>query len=96
MEQPATQTRIGAPGCIRLEDQRTDRFFSQGLIRLRIAEEMGDIDQHLLKERFNLLGMRLEAVDVLVQVFDQADFHAPLDAPQEGALLVQRKIVARF
>ena len=78
------------------QDERTDGFLDQGLIGFWIAEEVGDVDQHLVKERLDLLRVILQVGDVFIQVFDQADFHAPLDPPEQGVLFVQRKVVPGF
>ena len=71
-----------------------DDLFLERLEGLRVAEEIGDADQQVAKERLHLGRGLLQIADVLVQPFDLVDGHAPLDAAVDGALLVLGKVVA--
>jgi hypothetical protein len=51
------------------QDQRLNGLLCQDMEGFRVAKKVGDIDQHLLEERFNLFGLPLQPVDVPVQVF---------------------------
>ena len=61
--------------------------------RLRVAEEAGDADQQVAKERLHIRRGLLQIADIVVQPLDLVDGHAPLDAAGDGALLVLRKVV---
>ena len=71
-----------------------DDLFLQRRERLRVAEEIGDADQQIAKERLHLGRGLLQVAHVLVQPLDLVDGHAPLDAADDGVLLVLGKIVA--
>ena len=70
-----------------------DDLFLERPERLRVAEETGDADQEVAKERLHFGRGLLQIADILVQPLDLVDGHAPLDAADDGALLVLGKIV---
>ena len=64
------------------------------LERLRIPEEPGHVDEHVLVKGADLLGMRTQVLQVLPQPLDPVHHHAPLDPPLDRVLLVVREIHA--
>ena len=74
--------------------ERGDDLFLQHLEHLRVAEEMGDADEHVTKQRLHLGGSLLEIFDVAVDPLDLVHGHAALDAAVDGARFVLGKVVA--
>ena len=74
--------------------ERGDDLFLQHLEHLRIAEEMGDADEHVTKQRLHLGGSLLEIFDVAVDPLDLVHGHAALDPAVDGARFVLGKVVA--
>jgi hypothetical protein len=68
-------------------------MFLERLKCLRVAEETGDADQEVAKERLHIGWGLLQIADILVQSLDLVDGHAPLDAAGDGALLVMGEVV---
>jgi len=66
----------------------------EGLPRIGIAEEVGHADDGLLEQEVRLGGVGPEKGQVLAGIAHAVDVHAPLQAPQQGALLVAGEIVA--
>ena len=60
----------------------------------RVAEEAGDADQHLAKERLNLSWVLAQDAQILGEAADLVDPHAPLDPPVARFRLVQREVAA--
>ncbi len=66
----------------------------QDLEGLRITEEGGDVDEHVLEQGVDLGRARLQELRVVAQVLQLVQHRAPADPPQEGAPLVVRKVHA--
>jgi len=74
-----------------------DGWEYQGLHRVEYAgaaEKAGNVDQHVVIQRFDLRGMALHEFRVFLDVLDFVHHHAPLNAPQNGGLPVVREIHA--
>ena len=61
---------------------------------VRVAEEIGDADQHVLQQRTGFAGMRAQDREVGRQVGHAVDLHAAADAAQDGRALVVREVAA--
>ena len=61
---------------------------------LRVAEKVGDADQQVAKEGIQLARVVLHVAQILIQLLDLVQGHAPLDAADEGILFVLGEIVA--
>ncbi len=80
----------GAP-----REQPREHVPGQDLEGLRIAEERGDVDQQVLVQGLDLLGVALEVCGVILEPFDLEQRHAPPGAAQQSRLLVEVEVVAR-
>ncbi len=63
--------------------------------RVAIAEEVGDADQQVLEQRAGLAGMGADEIEVVRQLVDAVDAHAPGDAAQDGRPLVVAEVATR-
>ena len=90
MEQPATQIRIGAPAGFCWSDRGEDLRL-QRLEDLRVPEERGDVDEDVLVERADLVGVPLEQRQVALESVHAAQRHPAGQAPLEGRRLVLAK-----
>ena len=77
-------------------DQRRDGLLAQFLERLGVPEERGDVDEQVLVQLVDLVGVPAKQLAVLGHVRDAVQPHPALDAPQDGALLVAAEIAARL
>jgi hypothetical protein len=89
----------GDPGAdggrlIPLREQPGKDLGFERFVRLGVAEEAGDRDQHVLVEGAQLLLVGLHEADVVLDPRDLVQRHAPLDAAIDGCGLVAGKIVA--
>lgn len=75
--------------------QRPERALLEGRERLRVAEERGDVDQHVLGERPGLGRVLAERGQVLRKPARPAQGHAPLDPPQDRGALVAGEVEPR-
>ena len=92
VEQAGTQMRMCARSpCspAAREDLRLQR-----LERLRVAEEAGDADEHVLVQRRSSSGVALHELDVVGQLLDLVQRHPALDAPVDRGRLVVAEVVA--
>ena len=78
-----------------LQDARED-FLLQRLEHLRIAEEAGDGNQDVLKERIEFTGALAQARDVAREAVHFQQHHAPVNAPAQRVRLVVGKINPRM
>ena len=62
---------------------------------LGVAKKVGNANQQVAKQSVNLGRCFLQVLDIRLQVANLVYCHAPLDAPVQGARLVQGQIVAR-
>ncbi len=60
---------------------------------IRIAEEIGHADQQVAKQRPSLVRIRLQPLDIAVDLSELLHLHAPLHAALERLVLVLAKIV---
>ena len=60
---------------------------------LWVAKEAGDVDQQLLEQQLCLLGVFAQEARVHRLVLDAMLAHAALNAPPDGAFLVEREVV---
>ena len=74
--------------------QRRQNLFPQFRPGRRVAEKAGHADQQFLEQQIPFLGILLQVADVMGDPVDLVQAHAPLDAPVQGVLLVQGKVVA--
>ncbi|MGC4120345.1 MAG: hypothetical protein QM765_38340 [Myxococcales bacterium] len=75
-------------------EQRRQHLPLQVLPGRRVAEEAGDADEQLLEQQVDLAGVVAQEAHVVGDGVDLVQAHAPLDAAVEGALLVEREVVA--
>ena len=87
---PDADHRTGRFAC----KERGDDRVLQHLKNIRVAEELGDTDEHVTKQRLHLGRSPLEIFDVVVDPLDLVDGHAALDAAVDGARFVLGKVVA--
>jgi hypothetical protein len=88
--QPQLLTRRHA-----IEDLRDDLALER-LVRFRIAEELGHADEQILVERVELVGVRLQLLDVGRDAVDAQQVDAPLYPPRHRARLVEREVDAEL
>ncbi len=81
---------IGVPV---LQERGKDRR-AQRLERFGIAEELGDADEQLAEQQIGLVRSLSQALDVGGDGIDLQHLHAPLDAADQGILLVAGEVVA--
>src|SRR6185312_13763044 len=60
---------------------------------LGIAEETGDIDEQVLGEKIELVGVLPKHLEITAEVDDASDRHAPLDTALQCAGLIEREVV---
>ena len=87
---PNTQAAFGSAV---LHDGR-ENFGLEDLEHLRITEEAGDVDEHVLVEGLDLRGIALKVFEVLVDFFDFVNHHAAANAANDRGLAVVREIDA--
>src|SRR5208282_1785027 len=75
------------------QDFREDDFL-QELKGLRLPEETGDIDQDVFVEVLNFVRMLPQIFYIVLDLFHLLQYHTPVEAPFDGALLVMGKIEA--
>ena len=66
----------------------------QRLERVGVAEEVGDVDQQVAKQRADLLRLLAQQLDIGFDGAELAHLHAPLHPAHEGLGLVAAEIVA--
>ena len=59
-----------------------------------ITEEAGDADKQFLEEKFRFLRILPQIAHIVADLGDLVQPHAPFNPPGNGALLVERKILA--
>ena len=76
-----------------LEQSRNDQL-RQLVEGVGVAEEVGDVDQQVMEERADFVGILFEALKIGVQRRQLHHLHAAVNTPHEGARLVAFEIVA--
>ena len=94
MLHPATQMRKGLARLLVADEVRDDRV-TQDFESFWIAEETRHIDQQVLGESLDLVGVIAQHVEIAFRVagLDRCQPHAPLDTALQGAMLVEREIM---
>jgi hypothetical protein len=70
------------------DDQCLERLKSRS-----IAQETGDPDQQVTKQRADLVGLALQPMGVILELCRLNHLHSPLDAALKRALLVVAEVV---
>lgn len=88
----------GNPGAQGLRLRGPGQHLGQDLLgqvtpHLRVAEKTGHTDQHLGKQQIALLGAACQQLGICRHRREVVHRHPALDAPQQGAGLVQRQVV---
>ena len=94
VEQPGTQTRIGGPSVLPLTIAgKTSPL--EILEHLRIAEEAGDVDQHVPIQGLGFVAVALEELRVVRRRRESAQHHAAGGASLDRGVAVLAEIDAR-
>jgi hypothetical protein len=68
---------------VRVVDELGEDLVFEGLEDLRVAEELGDVDQALVVQAPDLVGVLLQAIDVVGDADRPRGDHAPTDAADQ-------------
>lgn len=74
-------------------DEPRDHDALERLERAGVAEEVGHVDEKILVELLQLVRLRVNEAQVVVEPIDALHRHAPLDASLDRGLLVVREVV---
>src|SRR5262249_38522865 len=80
-------------GSMVFNDGRENLSF-EGVEDARIAEETGDVDEHVLVKRLDLRGIALKVFHVLFDSVDLVHHHAALNPAKDGGLAVVNEVHA--
>ena len=67
-------------------------FSAQRLEHGRIAEKRGDVDQEIMKEQIDFIGMLLQIRHVIGELLNFSQDHPSEDSAAESALFIKREI----
>ena len=84
----------GCAGTLRVHERRDD-FGRQSAERFRVAEKPGHADQKIASESPDLFGMLTEVREVVRDVIEVAQSHAPFQPPLNHFLAIAAKIELR-
>ena len=74
-------------------DQRSDDLFFDFRPDFRVAEEAGDIDQHIVGQLAKLIGIGPQVREIVAKFAEPQQVHAPPDPPPDRAGLVGGEVV---
>ena len=69
-------------------------LFLQQIERRRVAEEIRDANEKIARQGFDFRRVRVQIADVVRQVLELAQHHAPVQSPVDGGGLIRAEIGA--